>query len=178
MKTSQLIIASVSLALLVCFFGCGTDSQTAGRDDSSTHAHDDGTHTHADGSVHKDHSEEGHSHAPGPHGGAFVDWGGGKFHVEFLVDHENQEAATYVYGSDEKTPSPINATEISLTIKEPSLTIALKPVPQNGDPDGSASCFVGKHEILAKAQEYEGSLSGVVDGTPFSGKFKEDSHDH
>jgi len=44
---------------------------------------------HADGHDHNHHAVEGHDHAPGPHGGTIVDWGGGTYHVEFTVDHEN-----------------------------------------------------------------------------------------
>lgn len=178
MKINQLIIASLSLAFLACFAGCGTDSKTAEMDDSSTHSHGEGTHVHADGSVHKDHSEEGHAHGPGPHDGTIADWGGGKFHVEFTVDHDKQEATVYILGNDERTPVPIDASEISLTIKEPSFTISLKASPKLSDPEGKASRFVGTHEGFAVVAEYEGSMSGVVDGTPYSGKFKEEAHDH
>ena len=31
--------------------------------------------------------DHGHSHGAGPHDGTLADWGGGKYHVEFTVDH-------------------------------------------------------------------------------------------
>lgn len=176
MKKIQLTIASLSVAFFAVAAGCDSGTQTAENDTSQSAG--SGEHVHADGTVHKDHSVEGHAHGPGPHDGTIADWGGGKFHVEFMVDHDKQEATVYVLGSDEKTPSPIDASEITLTIKEPSLTATLQAAPQDGDPNGKASRFVGTHEGLGEVREYEGSMSGVVDGTPYSGNFKEEAHGH
>lgn len=131
-----------------------------------------------DGTVHKGPDDEGHAHGEGPHGGTVADWGGGKFHVEFTVDHDKQEATVYILGDDEKTAMPIDAKEITLSIEDPEFTAALKASPQDGDPEGSASRFVGNHESLGIVKEYEGSMSGAVNGTPYSGNFKEVAHDH
>ena len=171
MKSIQTTFASISLAVLIIATGCDTKTEpvaTAGP----------GQHVHADGSIHDDHSVAGHAHGPGPHDGTIADWGGGKFHVEFTVDHDKQEATVYILGGDEKTPTPIDAAEVTLTINEPSFTAALKATPQDGDPAGKTSRFVGNHESLGVVREYEGSMSGVVDGTPYSGNFKEEAHDH
>jgi hypothetical protein len=65
-----------------------------------------------------------------------------------------------------------------LSIKDPAFTAALKASPQDGDPEGKASRFVGNHENLGIVKEYEGSMSGAVNGTPYSGNFKEVAHDH
>ena len=177
MKKIQLTLVALGLALFVITTGCKDDPPKADDGDGSAKSHGPGEHVHADGTIHKDHSKEGHAHGAGPHDGAIADWGGGKFHVEFTVNHEKQEATAYVLGGDEKTPTPIDASEITLTIKEPSLTTSLKPSPQKGDPEGKASRFVGTHEGLGVVREYEGSMSGVVDGTPYSGNFKEEAHD-
>lgn len=116
------------------------------------------------------------AHGAGPHGGTVADWGGGKYHVEFTVDHGKQEATVYILGSNEKTPAPIKAKDgqLLLTIKEPSFQVPLKAAPQTGDPEGKASRFVGKHEKLGKEQEFAGTISGEVDGTPYAGDFKEE----
>ena len=50
-------------------------------------------------------------HGAGPHDGTLADWGGGKYHVEFTVDHDKQEATVYILGGDEKTPSPIKVRQ-------------------------------------------------------------------
>jgi hypothetical protein len=117
-----------------------------------------------------------HGHGAGPHGGTVADWGGGKYHVEFTVDHGKQEATVYILGSDEKTPAPIKAADgqLLLTIKEPSFQVPLKAAPQQGDPKGTASRFVGKHEKLGKEQEFAGTISGEADGTPYAGDFQEE----
>ena len=178
MKKIQLLLATISLVVLLVAIGCNNDLQNANNSDAPTKNSGSDEHVHADGGSRKDHSVEGHGHEPGPHGGTIVDWGGGKFHVEFIVDHEKKEATAYIFGTDEKTPKPIDSAEISLTIKEPSFTTTLKPSPQDGDPEGKASRFLGTHKGFATVREYQGSLSAVVDETPFSGKFDEGDHDH
>jgi hypothetical protein len=115
-----------------------------------------------------------HDHGAGPHGGAVADWGGGKYHVEFTVNHDKQEATVYILDSDVKSPVPIKADKLLLTIKEPAFQTDLKAVPQDSDPKGTASRFVGKHEKLGFVREFEGTVSGEVDGTPYAGDFKEE----
>ena len=115
-------------------------------------------------------------HGAGPHDGTLADWGGGKYHVEFTVDHDKQEATVYILGDDEKTPVPIEAEEVQLSIEDPVMQVTLKAAPQAGDPGGSASRFVGNHDSLGVVQEYAGTITGVVDGTPYSGDFKEEAH--
>ena len=50
--------------------------------------------------------------------------------------------------------------------------------PQAGDAQGTASRFVGNHEKLGVVQEYAGTISGVIDDTPYSGDFAEVAHAH
>lgn len=105
-----------------------------------------------------------------------ADWGGGKYHVEFTVDHDKQEATVYLLGSDEKTPAPVKAKDgqLLLAIKEPSFQVVLKAAPQEKDSAGTSSRFVGKHEKLGKVQEFAGTISGEVNGKPYAGDFKEE----
>ena len=175
MKSS--ILFAVALCASIAFTtGCGQPNT-----DGDKKA-EPGTHVHADGTVHSDdhgHAHgDGHTHGPGPHGGTIADWGGGKFHVEFTVDHNKQEATVYILGTDEKTPASIDAKEITLTIKDPSFTTTLQAKPLESELLGGSSRFVGNHESLGVVQEYEGSMSGVVDGTPYSGNFKEEAENH
>jgi hypothetical protein len=124
--------------------------------------------------------EEGHEHGAGPHGGTLADWGGGKYHIEFTVDHEKQQATVYVLGSDEKTPTPIQPAEgkLLLTITDPAIQLDLLPQSLAGETDGKASCYVGQHEKLKVAKDYSGTISGEVDGTPYAGDFQEEAHGH
>lgn len=126
---------------------------------------------HSDG-----HDHSSHDHGAGPHDGTLADWGGGKYHVEFTVDHDKKEATVYVLGGDAKTPMPIAAEAIQLRIKDPMMQVDLMAAAQEGDSEGSASRFVGNHESLAVVKEYAGTITGVIDGTPYSGDFKEEPH--
>ena len=168
--------STASLLTVLGLLGCGDQSapQQAQQSSESTyaeHGHDHGPRGH-------DHGEGGHGHAAGPHGGTVADWGGGKYHVEFTVDHGKQEATVYILGSDEKTPEPIAAESVLLTIKDPQLQTDLMPAPLEGEGDGKSSRFVGTHAGLATVKEYEGTISGVIGETPYAGKFKEEADGH
>lgn len=131
-----------------------------------------------------DHGPGGHSHAgegghgAGPHGGTIADWGGGKFHVEFTVDHEQKSATVYVLGSDEKTPAPVKTPDgtLLLTINEPSFQVTMQAAPLDGETNGTASRFTGTHDSLGVVREFAGSMSAEVDGTPYAGDFAEAAH--
>ncbi len=122
--------------------------------------------------------QAGHGHGAGPHEGTLADWGGGKYHVEFTVDHELQTTTVYVIGSDEKTPAPIKTADgkLLLTISEPAFQIELTAKPLAGETEGTSSRFVGKNEKLGVVQEFAGTISGDVNGTPYAGDFKEEPH--
>jgi hypothetical protein len=117
--------------------------------------------------------ESGHSHGSGPHGGAIADWGGGAYHVEFTVDHGAKQSTVYILGSDGKTAAPIKAEKLTLSINEPAYEVELRADPREGEANGASSRFVGQHEKLGVVQEFAGSISGEVDGTPYIGEFAE-----
>ena len=130
-----------------------------------------------------DHGPGGHSHSghgAGPHDGTLADWGGGKYHVEFTVDHDKKSTTVYILGGDEKTPAPVKTVDgkLLLTITEPAFQVELKAKPLEGEADGLSSRFVGQHDNLGIVREFAGSISGEVDGTPYAGDFKEEPHDH
>lgn len=168
--TSLPVVTLLSAALIV-----GCSEQTA----ETTTVQESGT-TASSGSDHvRPHKGAGsHSHGAGPHDGTLADWGGGTYHVEFTVDHNQKEATVYVLGSDEKTPEPITAESLLLTIRKPQLQIDLLPVPLEGESEGTSSRFVGTHDALATVMEYEGTISAEVDGTPYAGNFREEAHGH
>jgi hypothetical protein len=123
-----------------------------------------------------DHGHKHAGHGEGPHEGTLADWGGGKYHVEFTVDHDKQQATVFILGDDEKTATPIKAATIHLSIKDPEIEVDLAAAPLEGEAEGTASRFVGKHENLGKVQEYAGTISGEIEGTPYTGDFKEEPH--
>lgn len=116
---------------------------------------------------------EGHSHGNGPHGGTVADWGGGKYHVEFTVNHDKKEATVFVLGDDGKTAAPVKAEKISLSINDPAFQTDLMARPLEGETDGKSSRFVGTHDNLGIVKEYEGTITGEIEGTPYAGDFKE-----
>ena len=181
MKNIQFTLLSATVLLSISLMvGCGekTAEQPATQQSETTSKSDHG-HPHDDEGDHGDsHKVEGHAHGAGPHDGTIADWGGGKYHVEFTVDHDKKEATVYVLGSDEKTPEPITAESLLLTIKEPPMQVDLLPVPMDDESGGKSSRFVGTHDGLATVMEYEGTMSAVVNDTPYAGNFKEEAHDH
>jgi hypothetical protein len=151
-----------TLGLLTCVFltvGCGNreEEKPAADTAASSTAADDG----------------GHSHGSGPHGGAVSDWGGGAYHVEFTVNHDEKQSTVYVLGSDGKTPAPVASSKISLRIDEPAFDMQLTAEPLDGEPAGTSSRFVGTHDNLGVVREFSGSITGEVDGTPYVGDFAE-----
>ena len=178
MKFNSIPLMIVAAGCLTASPGCKpssppTDEAPPQSSVTDDHGHD---HPHDDST---DHSVAGHGHGTGPHDGTVGDWGGGKFHVEFTVDHDQQQATVYVLGSDEKTATPIAAESIELSIVDPAMQVTLAAQPQDGDPEGQSSRFVGTHEKLGVVQEYAGTITGVVDGTPYTADFEEQAHgDH
>ena len=159
MKTKNLVLLTIFAA--TCIAGCGTQPVTDTPKEPSAGQETSG----------------GHSHGAGPHDGTLADWGGGKYHVEFTVDHAKQEATVYVLGSDATSPMPIPSEKVLLSITSPDFQTDLLPVPMDGDAPGTSSRFVGTHQDLGIVQEYTGTLSAEVDGTPYAGNFKEEPHD-
>ena len=180
MKILYPFFAFATAVCLIGFVGCKqqTSAPSAVTTPPPQATTEDHGHEHAAGDEGRDHSVAGHGHGAGPHDGTIADWGGGKFHVEFTVDHDKQEGTVYILGADEKTATPITAEEIQLNITDPEMQVTLKAAPQEGDPEGSASRFVGNHEKLGVVQEYAGTITGVIDDTPYAGDFAEVAHDH
>ncbi len=166
----NIFLACLSFVVAGISAGCQDQASPPVGTASGTEA--DHGHEHAEGEA-----EHGHSQGAGPHGGTLADWGGGKYHVEFTVDHDKQEATIYVLGDDEKTATPVQATNVALTINEPEMQVELLPVPLDGEAGGLSSRFVGKHEKLGTVQEFEGTISAEINSTPFTGDFKEEAHD-
>ncbi|MEM9586412.1 MAG: hypothetical protein AAGA03_03955 [Planctomycetota bacterium] len=176
------LVSSLVLTLAAC--GCGpttppsaADASQAGSSgvDVHEHPHDHG-HSHGDGHSHSesiDHGLRGHLHGRGPHGGVVADWGGGTYHVELSIDHESKLATVYVLGGDEQTAVPISASTIEVAIRQPNFVVTLKPQPVPSDPEDKASRFVGNHDQLAAVRDFSGTMTALVEGTPYSGDFDE-----
>ena len=167
MRIVKHLMLALALGTLISAVGCEQPQPAT----KSTAAAGDHGHDHA-------HGEAGHSHGhgAGPHEGTLADWGGGKYHVEFTVDHDKKEATVYILGGDEKTPAPIKTDKVLLSIKQPVFEVQLAAKPLDGETDGKASRFVGTHDSLGVVQEFAGTISSEIEGTPFAGDFAEEAH--
>jgi hypothetical protein len=173
MKTFLLrTVAVVFLMAFVSLTGCSGSTETSsGPETKPSTPVDSGhaEHNHADGH---------HDHGAGPHDGTLSDWGGGKYHVEFTVDHDKKESIVYVLDGDENSSFPIQVDMLLLSIEDPEFQVELKAKPLEGEPKGRSSRFVGTHDSLGIVKEFQGTISGKVDGTPYFGKFQEKPHTH
>lgn len=113
-------------------------------------------------------------HSEGPHDGTVIEFG--PYHGELVVDHAAKTATVYILDEDVTDPAPIATPKLLLSLKTPTFQADLVAVPQNSDPKGKSSRFVATHENFAKQQEFEGTLSGEIDGKPYVGDFKEEPH--
>ena len=113
--------------------------------------------------------DDGHDHGEAPHGGTIIEFG--KYHAEFCVDHGKKQVTVYILSGDLEKNDPIPATKLLLSIKTPTFQADLVAVPQDGDPKGRSSRFVATHENFGKEQEFEGTVSGEIDGKPYLGDF-------
>lgn len=130
---------------------------------------------------------EEHAHGNGPGGGVTFDMG--KYHAEFTVDHPAKEVTVLfiksVEGKAEKDwpAEAVAATELTLAIKETKvkegadkgkvvapMTITLKAADAK---DGKASKFVGSDPGIGNVADFEGTVTGEIDGKPSQGEFKE-----
>lgn len=172
MSDGKQIQRAVVLASLLLVMGCSPLASPPGNPTPL------GTGSSKDNHGHSHAGEGGHGHGAGPHDGTLADWGGGKYHVEFTVDHDKQQATIYVLGSDEKSAEPIKTADgkLLLTIKEPAFQVELTAAPLDGEAEGNASRYVGKHESLGIVREFAGTISGEVGGTPYAGDFTEEPH--
>jgi len=160
MKTLKLFGAG-TLAFALVAVGCdkaGTTSPATGSPDKPAKK--------------EDNPEKHDDHGEGPHGGEIFDFG--KYHAEFVVDHPKKQATVYIYTLNMKKSVPLKTDKLTLGMTKPKFEVELKADPVEGDPKGSSSRFVGTHEKLGVEQEFEGTVSGEVEGKPYYGDFKEE----
>jgi hypothetical protein len=118
-------------------------------------------------------SEKGHVHPEtGPAGGVLASWGNEEYHAELVVDQPTGEATVYLLDGTAKKVTPIETKTVTLSLKEtPSVVVTLEAKPQDGDPPGRSSRFVGRHDALKAGKEFSGSISGKAGGKNYTGDF-------
>lgn len=164
MKSHTLIrfTGAIGLSLAIC--ACDTkDKPTGGTTDQPA-------------TVKKVPHDHEHEHGEGPHGGTVIELG--KWHGEFCMDHAKKQATVYILDGKVKNPVPIAAEKALLNIIKPQFQVELKADPQSTDPMGKCSRFIAVHDNFAKEQEFEGTVSFMVDGKQYVGDFKEEADSH
>lgn len=118
-----------------------------------------------------------HTHGSGPNGGVVFDLGGE--HAEFTVDHDKQQCTILIIDADSMTPKAVAASEFTIAINETktadgavvaAMTVTALP---EGAVDGKAAKFVGTDPGIGNVADFEGTVSGEIDGKPAQGSFKE-----
>lgn len=158
------------LAFAVAATGCGPTT-TAG--DPKSGADNKGATPPKEG------DDDDHDHGSGPHNGTIIEFG--KHHAEFCVDHDKKQVTIHILSGNLKKAVPIPAERLLLSIKSPQFQVEMKASSLDGEPKGQSSRFVATHDNFGKEQEFEGTLSGEIEGKPYLGDFKEkphDDHDH
>lgn len=120
-----------------------------------------------------------HVHGKGPNGGTVFDLG--NFHAEFTIDHGKKECMLVILaGDDESKPVAVAAKDLTITTKPTKSKdgkaigpMTIKLTAQDAK-DGKATRYVGTDPGLGIEAEHEGSVTGVLDGKPSQGTFKED----
>jgi hypothetical protein len=153
--SSRGVALAVLLACVASSSGCGPNAD--GNAANAPHHH------------HGEHADYG------PHGGLLIEWeqGGKSYHVELVADRAKQEATVYLMDEELTKASPIDAKSIALEIRAPQTKVVLAAAPQENDPPGTASRFVGKDPALGGEMPLAGAVTGPADGVTYYGSFDE-----
>jgi hypothetical protein len=162
MRFSQWLCTSVLMAgVFLCGCDKAADTKPATGDTKPAAKKDDHGHDH----------DDDHDHGPGPHKGTILEFG--KYHGEFVVDHDTKEATVYILSGNLKKAAPIDVDKLLLSIDKPKFQVDLLPKPMEGEAKGSSSRFVAKHDNFGVKQEFSGTVSGEIQGKGVAGDFKE-----
>ena len=164
MKT---FIATATLAALLSLAGCNKQNPASTSKPSAT----------------SEKKTEAHAHGIGPNGGLVFELG--KYHAEFLVDHERKECTVHLLSSDETNPKPVkvDARDLMLTTKEiktpdgkiiPRIILKLQPRLDKSD----VTIFTGKDQGFGNNVNFAGMVVGEIDGKPSMGEFKAEAEGH
>ncbi len=117
---------------------------------------------------------DGHAEV-GPHKGALIELGEEEYHAEIVNDEKTHTATIYLLDGAVKENVPIEAKDITITLKHDGKleSFKLKAVPQKTDPAGLSSMFSLKdrelvHDLRRKTSEPRLMLK--IKGKPYSAK--------
>jgi hypothetical protein len=107
----------------------------------------------------------------GMHDGLLVSWGQEGVAAEFTIAHERQQAVVYTVDGEGKNAAPIAAQQLVLVLRRPAVKVFLQAQPQEGDPAGSASRFVGRMPVQTRGRKFAGTLRARLGGKECIGEF-------
>lgn len=112
----------------------------------------------------------------GPHKGPVAVWGDEEYHLEVVADAKAGTVTVFVFGGHDDLhdgkAKPIAAKTLTLSLATtPATVVKLDAAPAKGDPAGTSSVFVGKHEAFSMDAKLVGSVSGKAGTKPYTGDF-------
>lgn len=121
-----------------------------------------------------------HGHKPGSHGGLLVSLGRDSYHLEAVVE-QGGTLRLYTLGNDESRVIDIEQQTLKAFVKSGGDTtaeaITLEPVPQDGDPAGRTSQFVGQLPAGRGGGEWDITIPNIViAGERFRASFRSGRH--
>ena len=113
----------------------------------------------------------------GPNKMPVAEWGDEEYHLEVIPDAKAGTVTVFVYGNHDDLhkakKKAIDSKSVTVTFKNPDLTVKLEPAPEKDDPKGSSTKFVGKSDKLDKLGKLEGTVAGKIGTKPYTGDFKQ-----
>lgn len=176
---NQIVVSQRLVAVVICaafLFAIGCSSEVPAT------AQPNGTGTTVPSDAH-DHDLGAHDHAStGPHEGQIIELGDEDYHAELVHDEEKGTVTIYILDGTAKNAVAIDATELSINLKQAGKgrQFKLAATPQDGDSTGKASRFVSNDKDLNEALDAEEATARLVveiEGKSYTGKL-EHHHDH
>lgn len=156
--------------------GCGSSTPPP-KGGAAGHPAGEKGHKEGDG-----HAHEGAAHAEeGPHHGHLIELGKEEYHAELTHDEASKTVTVYLLDGAAKSAVPIADAEIivNLVVEGKPAQFKLPAKPQEGDPEGQASCFSLADEALLEALEAPkttGRLNVKIKGKEFVGNVEHHEH--
>lgn len=162
---SRIALAIMLMGGLALFSGCGAKGRMA-RDAAKPKAPSPQA---------KEHEHQGE----GPHHGILVEWGEDQYHAEVVFNHADKEVVVYLLDGEAKaapTLEPAKISNITVNINNVTPPFAIELAYDSKKSNAKGMAFEGRDDRLAKATTIQGSVSGKVAGTPFTGDFAGAGH--
>lgn len=132
--------------------------------------------------------QEGHDHAEhGPHEGELIEVGKEEYHIELCIDETKKQLVVYLLDKQVKSYVAIDAPFLAVNLKMNGkpVQVKLKPIPQEIDNKGFASCYgLASPELIDALHEAtsDAKLAIKIGNKPYTVKILHEhdraGHDH